>query len=84
MFTPIDESLADPGGARPDLERVGAALDELAALEPRLAQLVELKFFCGFSFEEIAKMWGASARTVQRDWAKARIVLHGLMETKLS
>jgi RNA polymerase sigma factor (TIGR02999 family) len=80
-FTPVDETLVDPGADRPDLERVGAALDELAALEPRLAQVVELKFFCGFSFEEIGALWGVSERTVQRDWAKARIYLHGVMGT---
>lgn len=82
VFTPVDETLADPGAEQPDLERVGTALDELAALEPRLAQVVELRFFCGFSFEEIARMWGISDRTVKRDWAKARIYLHTMMGTK--
>lgn len=77
VFTPLDAAL-ERGAAegRPDLERIGAALDELAALEPRLAQVVDLKFFCGFSFEEIAGMWGLSERTVQREWEKARIFLH--------
>lgn len=79
VFTPVDETLVDPGMEAPDLERVGAALDALAALEPRLAQVVELRFFCGFSFDEIAGMWGVSERTVQRDWAKARIYLHGAL-----
>lgn len=82
VFTPIDETMADSSGERPDLERISAALDELSALEPRLAQVVELKFFCGFSFEEIARMWGVSDRTVQRDWAKARIYLHGSIGRK--
>jgi RNA polymerase sigma factor (TIGR02999 family) len=82
VFTPLDDTLADPAAGPPDLERVGAALDELAALEPRLAEVVELRFFCGFSFEEIAGMWKVSDRTVQRDWAKARIFLHGKLGTK--
>ena len=77
VFTPADETVADPGATAPDLERVAAALDELAALEPRLAQVVELRFFCGFSVDEIAGMWGVSDRTVKREWAKARIFLHG-------
>ena len=77
VFTPVDETMADPSSDQPDLERVGAALDELAALEPRLAQVVELRFFCGFSVDEIAGMWGVSDRTVKREWAKARIFLHG-------
>ena len=79
VFTPIDESMKASGDGRPELAQIGAALDELATLEPRLAEVVELKFFCGFSFEEIARMWDVSARTVQRDWAKARIYLHGAL-----
>lgn len=58
------------------LERLAAALDELAALDPRLAELVDLKYFCGFSFAEIAALRGISERTVQRDWEKARLLLH--------
>jgi len=77
VFTPLDETRAHAADDSRELERIGAALDELATLEPRLAQVVELKFFCGFSFEEIARMWGVTDRTVQRDWAKARIYLHG-------
>ncbi|MGQ0649262.1 MAG: ECF-type sigma factor [Gemmatimonadaceae bacterium] len=61
-----------------DLERIGEAVDELATLEPRLAQLVDLHFFSGFSFVEIAELWGVSDRTVQRDWRKARMVLQRL------
>ena len=59
-----------------DLERLGPALDDLSALDPALAELVDLKFFCGFSFAEIAAMRSVSERTVQRDWAKARTLLH--------
>ena len=58
------------------MEGLGAALDELATLQPDLAELVDLKFFCGFSFAEIAAMRGVSDRTIQRDWAKARLLLH--------
>ena len=59
-----------------DLERLGAALTELAKVDEALAELVDLKFFCGFSFSEIAALRGVSERTVQRDWAKARLLLH--------
>jgi len=59
-----------------DLEHLGGALDELATLEPALAELVDLKFFCGFSFSEIAAMRNVSERTIQRDWAKARTLLY--------
>ena len=59
-----------------DLGRMSDALDELAKLDERLARVVDLKFFCGFSFVEIAGMMNLSERTVQRDWEKARIFLH--------
>ena len=58
-----------------EVEGIGEALDRLGDLEPRLAQIVDLKFFCGFSFDEIAGLLGLSARTAQRDWDKARILL---------
>jgi RNA polymerase sigma factor (TIGR02999 family) len=65
-------------GERPaeDLSDLSEALDALAASEPRLAELVDLKFFCGFSLGEIAAMRGVSERTAQRDWNKARLYLH--------
>ena len=59
-----------------ELTRMSEALDELAKIEPSLAQLVDLKFFCGFSLSEIARMRGVTERTVQRHWDKARIYLH--------
>jgi RNA polymerase sigma factor (TIGR02999 family) len=59
-----------------ELILIGDALDELAAIDASLAELVDLKFFCGFSFAEIASMRGVSERTVQRNWEKARIYLH--------
>ena len=62
-------------GAAEDLEGIGEALEALGTVEPRLAQLVDLKFFCGFSFAAIAELQGISARTAQRDWDKARILL---------
>jgi RNA polymerase sigma factor (TIGR02999 family) len=62
--------------AAEELERLGDALDELATLEPGLAELVDLHFFCGLTFGEIAELRGVSERTVQRDWRKARVLLH--------
>jgi RNA polymerase sigma factor (TIGR02999 family) len=66
------ESLADPQS----LVRISDALDELATIEPELATIIELKFFCGFSFAEIAALRGVSERTVQRAWEKGRLFLH--------
>ena len=59
-----------------ELEEIGDALEELAKVEPDLAEIVDLKFFCGFSFTDIAVMRGVSERTIQRRWEKARLYLH--------
>ncbi len=59
-----------------ELTRIGEALDELAKVDPSLTEIVDLKFFCGFNFAEIAAMKAISERTVQRQWEKARIYLH--------
>jgi RNA polymerase sigma factor (TIGR02999 family) len=58
-----------------ELSRLSGVLDELAAHDPRLAEVVDLRYFCGFTFEDIAAQRGTSVRTVQRDWEKARVIL---------
>jgi RNA polymerase sigma factor (TIGR02999 family) len=75
-ITALDTDIADKVPDHDQLSRVGEALDQLAKVEPALAQVVDLKFFCGFSFVEIAALRGVTERTVQRDWEKARIYLH--------
>ncbi len=60
-FDDIDELL--------DLD---AAITKLAAVEPELARLVELRYFAGLPVEETAQALGVSARTVKRNWAFAR------------
>ncbi len=73
----VSDRRADAG----DLERLSGALDELAELEPALARLVDLHFFCGYSLVEIARFREVSDRTVQRDWRKARLLLqHALID----
>jgi RNA polymerase sigma factor (TIGR02999 family) len=67
-----------------ELTRISQALDELDGTDPRLSRLVDLKFFGGFSFAEIASMMGTSERTVQRDWQKARIYLHRVLRDDAS
>jgi RNA polymerase sigma factor (TIGR02999 family) len=66
-----------------ELSDIADALDELAKIEPDLAALVDLKFFCGFSFAEIAALRKVSERTVQRQWEKARIYLHQSLRSDL-
>jgi RNA polymerase sigma factor (TIGR02999 family) len=51
------------------------AMQRLAAVEPRLAQVVEYRFFLGLSEDETAAALGLTTRTVQRDWQKARMLL---------
>ena len=55
--------------------RLDGAIDALTQVNAELAELVELKFFAGLTFDEIAALRGVSARTVQRDWDKARMLL---------
>jgi len=85
-MTSLDgKDMSDPAlpGDAGDLERLGQALDELAAVEPEIAQVVELKFFCGFTFAEIASLRGSSERTVQRHWDKARIYLRHSLRAEM-
>ena len=80
-ITSLDtEPMENPADHR-ELVRISETLDELGKVEPDLAQIVDLKFFCGFSFAEIAAMRGVSERTVQRQWEKARIYLHRKIRT---
>ncbi len=69
-------------GEEPDAEAravevlaIDRALTSLAALNERLSQLVELRFFAGLTEEETAEVMGTSERTVRRDWRKARAFL---------
>jgi RNA polymerase sigma factor (TIGR02999 family) len=78
-FMPLPVDIADTAADSQELLRVSDALDALGGVDEGLAQVVDLKFFCGFTFAQIAAIRGVSERTVQRDWEKARIFLHGVM-----
>jgi RNA polymerase sigma factor (TIGR02999 family) len=80
VFVPAAEATVAALGSPEEVERLGDALADLGRLEPALAELVDLSFFCGFTFAEIAAFRGVSERTVQRDWAKARLLLQGALE----
>jgi RNA polymerase sigma factor (TIGR02999 family) len=58
-----------------DIERVDEALRELAKSDPRLKQVVEMRFFGGLTELEIAEALGVTGRTVRRDWDRARMLL---------
>ena len=72
---------AVPGDDQPDvLLALNEALERLTALAPRLAQVVECRFFGGLSEQETADALGLTVRTVQRDWVKARVLLRHALE----
>jgi len=74
-LTALNTEIAESASELNDLVPLGDALNELARIDAPLAELVDLKFFCGFTFTDIAAMRGVSERTVQRDWDKARLYL---------
>jgi len=76
VITSLDTLSEDQAMQPESLEGIAEALDELETVDADLAQVVDLKFFCGFTFAEVAQMKGISERTVQRQWEKARILLH--------
>jgi RNA polymerase sigma factor (TIGR02999 family) len=75
-ITSLDGDVFGSSVGANELSTISAALNELAAVEPDLAEVVDLKFFCGFSFDEIAAMYKLSERSVRRRWEKARVYLY--------
>ena len=76
LLVVLEDDVETPDSASPDAAldvlEVHEALAQLEALDPRQARIVELKFFVGFSLDEIAEVLGISAATVSREWAMAR------------
>lgn len=58
-----------------DIELVNEAVQELEGVDPRLKQVVEMRYFGGFNELEIADALGLSERTVRRDWERAKLLL---------
>lgn len=71
----LDEAVLRPEAADPDLVAVDDALSQLAAIDPRKSQVVELRFFGGLSVEETAEALKVSPETVMRDWKLAKVWL---------
>ena len=55
------------------------ALQELAVLDPRLVEVVEMRYFAGFTVEQIAEACGVTTRTIRRSWEKARLLLYAAL-----
>ena len=75
--TVLEASLANP--LDDSVVQIHEALDQLAAVEPRLAQVVEMRYFGGLSMVEIADAMDVTERTVARDWTKARSLLAAML-----
>ena len=72
MIVPLDDAAEPAVREAEHVLEIDRALTKLAAIEPRLAQVVECRYFAGLSEEETAAALDVSMRTAQRDWYKAR------------
>ena len=79
-YVTLDSAIAD-AAPHPETEILGvhSALEELEKAEPRLAQVVEMRYFAGLTESEIATAIGVTERTVRRDWEKARLLLRAAL-----
>jgi RNA polymerase sigma factor (TIGR02999 family) len=75
QITQLPTQLPESNKDEMDLPRLSEALDELSVRDAKLAELVDLRYFCGYTFDEIAAQRDMSIRTVKRDWEKARAYL---------
>ena len=77
----LDEANAEPARdpREDEVLRVHESLEQLAAIEPRLVQVVEMRYFAGMTELEVAQVLGLGVRTVARDWEKARLFLHACL-----
>ena len=82
-MTLVDDAARQPE-ADPDVEALDEALTALAALEPRQARLVELRYFGGLTIEEASTELGVAPATAKRDWAVARAWLRRRLQPDAS
>lgn len=82
-ITSLDTESAQDVAQPEQLSSIGLALDELSVLDPALALVVDLKFFCGFDMDEIAALQGVSVRTIQRRWDKAKTLLYRALRSNV-
>jgi DNA-directed RNA polymerase specialized sigma24 family protein len=75
MRVSFDEEAIAADDAPDALLAIDGALDRVAQTSPRLARMIELRFYGGLSDAELAAELSVTVRTVQRDWAKARMLI---------
>ncbi len=80
LNTFLVDSTPNPQPEIIDVLALNSALDSLAAAEPRLAQVVELRYFAGLELHEIAELLDCHERTVRRDWEKAKLLLAAILQ----
>jgi RNA polymerase sigma factor (TIGR02999 family) len=76
----FDEEQVGPEDQAESLLQLGEALERLAAWAPRLASVVDCRFFGGLTEAETADALGVTVRTVRRDWVKARVLLRRALD----
>lgn len=79
-----DETLPASAGSSHTTLAVAAALEKLALLSPQLAEIVELRYFAGFTEDEVAQVMGLSSRSVRRQWQAARSLLLGTLKSPVA
>jgi len=75
-----EAALVSPGQSKEIIE-LNEALERLAALAPRKSEVVELKYFGGINYDDIAAVLKVSAITVRRDWEFAKAWLYGELQS---
>lgn len=81
---PLEDHLAVSTDDQRDVLGIDEALERLAEWHPRMAQVVELRFFGGLSVAEVADTLGTSVRTVEREWTRARAYLLESIEGRVA
>jgi RNA polymerase sigma factor (TIGR02999 family) len=81
-MVPFDEALVAAPDPRADLVALDEALGELAAFDARKSQVVEMRFFGGFTVEETAEALAISPETVMRDWRLAKAWLQRELQSR--
>jgi RNA polymerase sigma factor (TIGR02999 family) len=76
----LNTALGDGIAADDEALHIHEALESLAQLDSRLAQVVEMRYFGGMTEVEIGETLGLTERTVRRDWEKARLLLASMLE----
>lgn len=75
----LNTTICEAAVAEEDPLQIDEALKLLAEVEPRLAQVVEMRYFAGLTEVEVAEALGLTERTVRRDWQRARALLRSIL-----